>query len=134
VAATYRVTAIVGRIGRMAKDTRKTTTGDNEDLTKPSKPAPNDPLARPSRKQIRYYHHLLRKLDVPYEAANQLILLKFNTVEKMDVRIKELMLMVDYNELADQHKTDMPDLFKMLNFDIGKLRKESTEMRLVKDG
>lgn len=54
---------------------------------------------KPTRKQIRYYHYLCRELGVPYEAAAQQLITKYTTFGDLEVRIKNLIFMKDFQKM-----------------------------------
>lgn len=96
----------------------------------------NEPAKRPTRKQIRYYHYLSRKLGVPYEAANQHIILVYDTFAKLSARIDELAKKLEMEALMGSYSGYEADrvIFGILNVNIAKLRQDSEDSGSVKGG
>lgn len=94
-----------------------------------SEVAQNQPAdnRRPTRKQIRYYHYLCRKMGMPYEAANQHILLLYDTFAKLSARIDELAKKLEMETLMEGYSGHEADtvIFGILNVNIAKLRQDS---------
>lgn len=98
----------------------------NEDTETGNQQIPFD-NRKPTRKQIRYYHYLCRKMGVPYEAANQHITLVYDTFAKLSARINELAKKLEMETLMGGHMGHEADsvIFGLLNASIAKLRQES---------
>lgn len=90
--------------------------------------SPNKPR-KPTKNQIRYYYSLCREVGIPNELATQQQIYVYNTYERLDERIQELLLMKKFKKKFEENRSQARSIFWVLCHTIEREAKKLIEER-----